>query len=169
MIYSVCSQQFPIDPNQVQDFASPPFQILPGHCIMPRCGQLGHGHRNSGFTHSKWWIFPWFFVNVYQRVLLFENLGSTPSWSDLWGNVRNITHDSFQAWHVTSETSAGIILIQVFRQECALECEFENTYFASTCAGQHQICKCVHNFGIVHVHTSLTMSSNVHIPVHTHM
>jgi len=30
---------------------------------------IENGHRNSGFTHEKWWIFPSFFVNVYQRVL----------------------------------------------------------------------------------------------------
>ena len=23
---------------------------------------IEHGHRNSGFTHWKWWIFPLFFV-----------------------------------------------------------------------------------------------------------
>ena len=29
---------------------------------------MEHHHRNSEFSHDKWWIFPYFFVNVYQRV-----------------------------------------------------------------------------------------------------
>ena len=32
---------------------------------------IENGHRNSWFTHEKWWIFPSFFVNVYQRVHFF--------------------------------------------------------------------------------------------------
>ena len=29
---------------------------------------MENGHRNSGFSHEKWWIFPWQNVNVHQRV-----------------------------------------------------------------------------------------------------
>ena len=29
---------------------------------------IEHGHRNSGFSHKKWWIFPVRYVTVYQRV-----------------------------------------------------------------------------------------------------
>jgi len=38
-----------------------------------------NGHRNSGFTHWKWWIFP-SYVNVYQRVPRFwlATMASTP-------------------------------------------------------------------------------------------
>ena len=45
---------------------------------------IENGHKNSGFSHKKWWLFH-SFVNVYQRVLV----GGNPSiyFSHCWKNA----------------------------------------------------------------------------------
>ena len=41
---------------------------------------IENGHRNSGFSHEKWWIFPVRYVSHYQRVIV--KIGFVVSLSD---------------------------------------------------------------------------------------
>ena len=58
---------------------------------------IENGHRNSGFSHEKWWIFPNSYVNVYQRVLMVPTAISLLCTSDL----------SFTSFHLEAAKFSG--------------------------------------------------------------